>query len=217
MDITIRNLGEVQEKGGNSEEPLQKIINLAENKKGFVYENQNTLFFIFAPSRTKTFQNESTAFELAQTAKEILSNYNKIAKYKLDFGISLEVGSIVERTENGFMEFMSLGILMSNLKKIASASQEEVLLGERIRGKLTNVRTEKYDNGRIVFYKIKDIKYYDEGHSRYIKSFLVKARENKENVGIANVSKKTDKDLDNTDSDKDDKNKDPKSLIKGFY
>ena len=50
---------------------------------------------------------------------------------------------------------------------------------------------------------MKDIKYHDEAHSRFIKSFLKRSERNE-------IEKKTS--LDN--SNKDD---DPKSLIKGFY
>lgn len=211
VNITIKNLGEVQEKKGNSEEPLQKIINLAENKKAFVYENQNHLSFILAPSKTKTFKNENSALEIAQDAKEILANYNRIAKYKLNFGISMEYGSIVERTENGIMEFMTLGTLMTNARKIASISQGEILLGENIKNKLTNVRTEKYENDKITAYKMRDIKYYDEGHSRYIKSFLNK-KTGEDTKNLNNLQNK------NTNNNtKTETSNDPKSLIKGFY
>ncbi len=212
VNITIKNLAEVQDKKGNPEEPLQKIVNLAENKKAFIYENQNTVAIILAPSKTRTFRNEESALEIAQSAKEVLAAHNRITKHRLDFGIAIEDGSIVERTENNVMEFMSLGILMANSKKIASASHGEVLLGERIKEKLTNVRTEKEDNGRIVFYKIKDIKYYDEGHSRYIKNFLSKAGENQKSKNQQQVNNKDSK-KENASSEA----KDPKSLIRGFY
>jgi hypothetical protein len=218
VNVTIKNLAEVQANKGNPEEPLQKIINLAENKKAFVYENQNNLIFIITPSKTRTFKNEPTALEIAQDAKEILSSHNRITKHRLDFGISIEYGSIVEKTENGIMEFMGLGTLVSNAKKIASASQGEVLLGEKIKDKLTNVRTEKQDNGRVIFYKIKDIKYYDSGHSRYMDNFLAKARENKGVAGVNtdnfNINKDTNTNSNNNSSDP---TTDPKSLIKGFY
>ncbi len=215
VNISARNLAELQAKKANTEEPLQKIVNLAESRKAFVYENQNNLTFILAPSKTRTFKNETTALEIAQDAKEILSGYNRIAKHKIDFGISIEYGSIVEKTENGIMQFMTLGTLMNNTKKISSASEGEVLLGENIKNKLTNVRTEKQDNGKVIFYKIKDIKYYDEGHSRYMQSFLNKKTEGKSEGTKYNTLPTQDK-TQKTNQDTE-KNPDPKSLIKGFY
>jgi hypothetical protein len=186
QDVSIVNLNikNNKESKGNTEEPLQKIINLAENKKAFVYENQDNIFFILTPSKTRTLQNEKIALEIAQEAKEIISSYNKTAKYKINFGISLEYGSIVEKIENGILDFMSLGTLMTNAKRISSVSQEEVLLGEKIKDKLTSVRTEKQDNGKVVSYKIKEIKYHDEEHSRFIKNFLKKAEERKEDFKV---------------------------------
>jgi hypothetical protein len=214
VNVVVKNLGEVQANKGNVEEPLQKIINIAENKKAFVYENQNNLFFIITPTKTRTFQNESIALEIAQDAKEILSSYNRIAKHKLDFGISIEYGSIVEKTEQGVMEFMSLGTLMGNSKKIASASQGEILLGESIRSKLTNVRTEKQENSRVVCYKIKDIKYHDEEHSRFIKSFLKRSEEKRGSTGSPSTSSPSNTP---TNTNSSTTSTDPKSLIKGFY
>jgi len=180
VNIKIKNLKEVQTKKGNEEETLQKIINMAENKKAFVYENQDNLFFILTPSKTKTFKNEIIALEIAQKAKEILSGHNRLFKHKIDFGISIEYGYIVEKTEEGVLKFMNLGNLMINAKKISSSSQGEVLMGEKIKEKLTNVRTEKHDDGRIVSYKVKEIKYHDEEHLRFIKSFLKRSEEKKD-------------------------------------
>jgi len=215
VNVVVKNLGEVQANKGNVEEPLQRIINIAENKKAFVYENQNNLFFIITPSKTRTFKNEPIALEIAQDAKEILSSYNRIAKHRLDFGISIEYGSIVEKIEQGVMEFMSLGTLMSNSKKIASASQGEILLGESIRSKLTNVRTEKQENSRgVVCYKIKDIKYHDEEHSRFIKSFLKRAEEKKGSTESPSTSSPSNT---HTNTNPGTTSTDPKSLIKGFY
>lgn len=216
VNVMTKNLAEVQANKGNAEEPLQKIINIAENKKAFVYENQNNLFFIITPSKTRTFKNESIALEIAQDAKEILSSYNRIAKHKLDFGISIEYGSIVEKTEQGAMEFMSLGNLMGNSKKMASASQGEILLGESIRNKLTNVRTEKQENSRgVICYKIRDIKYHDEEHSRFIKSFL-KKNEGDFRKADTNQTANPNTNKSNTNNSSA-TSTDPKSLIKGFY
>ncbi len=214
-NISVRNLAELQAKKSNTEEPLQKIVNLAENKKAFVYENQNNLTFILAPSKTRSLKNETAALEIAQDAKEILSNYNRIAKYKMDFGISIEFGSIVEKTENGVMQFMSLGTLMGNAKKISAASQGEVLLGENIKNKLTNVRTEKQENGKITYYKIKDMKYHDEGHSRYMQNFMNKKIGESSEGTKYNTLPPQDKNQKINQSTE--KSPDPKSLIKGFY
>ena len=177
--IKIKNLEGIQSTKGNAEETLQKIVNFAEDKKAFIYENQDNLFFILTPLKTRTFQNEANALNIAQKAKEILIEHNKLFKQKISFGISMENGEIVEKLEGGILEFMSMGTFMTNAKRIASTAQEDILLGEKIRGKLTNVRTEKINSDRVSAYKIKEIKYHDEEHSRFIKSFLQRTKEDK--------------------------------------
>ena len=210
-NVKIKNLGELRGKKTNVEEPLQKIINIAENKRAFVYENQDNLFFILTPSKTKSAANENAALEIAQNAKEILSTYNRVAKNKVDFGIGIESGMIVEKVEGGILEFMSLGNLMTTIKRISSNSQGEVFLGEQIRKKLTNVRTEKQDGAKGSFHKMKDIKYHDSGHSEYMNSFINKAKER-----TPSTSSNT-KEFKQAESDDDSIDVDAKSLIKGFY
>jgi hypothetical protein len=202
--LHIKNLGEIQSKKGNAEETLQKIVNFAEDKKAFVYENQDSIFFILTPLKTRKFKNETTALEIAQGAKEILSEHNRLFKQKIFFGISLNYGTIVGKIEKGELIFMGIENLITFSKRIASVADEKILISEKMRGKLTSIRTEKDESiEKFPAYKMKDIKYHDEAHSRFIKSFLKRSERNE-------IEKKTS--LDN--SNKDD---DPKSLIKGFY
>ena len=170
--ISVKNLREIQSRKGNAEETLQKVVNFAEDKKAFIYENQESLFFILTPAKTRTFKNESIALEIAQKSKEMLLEHNRLFKQKISFGISLNCGMIIEKIENGVLEFMSIENLITNAKRIASIAKEDMLISEKMRNKLPGVRTEKEDNEKIAAYKIKEIKYHDEAHSRFIKSFL---------------------------------------------
>jgi hypothetical protein len=206
--LNIKNLGEIQSQKGNAEETLQRIVNLAEDKKAFVYENQENIFFILTPLRTRTFKNEMAALDIAQKAKEILLDHNRLFKQKISFGISLNYGEIIEKVENGELDFMSMENLIITAKRISGIAKEDILISEKMRGKLTSVRTERDESSeKVAVYKMKDIKYHDEAHSRFIKSFLnrteagKKESEKKETVKLA----------------ADSQNKDSKSLIKGFY
>ncbi len=172
VDIKIKNLKEIQTQKGNAEETLQKIISLAESKKAFIYESQDNLFFIISPSKTKTFKNENIALEIAQDAVKILSSHNKVFKQKINFGISIEYGAIVEKTEEGILKFMGLENFMVNARRIASVSEGEILISEKMRSRLTNVRTEKKGTNQVNAYGIKAIKYHDEAHLKFIKSFV---------------------------------------------
>ncbi|GAI79882.1 unnamed protein product, partial [marine sediment metagenome] len=111
--LKIKNLKEVQSKKSKAEETLQKIVNIAEENKAVTYENQDNLFFILAPIKTRTFKNEKTAVEIAQKIKEILTEHNNLFKQKIEFGISLNYGTIIAKQEKNSLKFMSMGTLIT--------------------------------------------------------------------------------------------------------
>jgi hypothetical protein len=158
---------------GSPAESIGKITNIAEENKGVTYENQDYLLFIFAPTKTRTFKNEKTALEIAESINKILTEHNKTFNQKVDFGISLNYGTIVAKIENDIFKFMSMGTLITGAKKIASLAKEEVLLGEKMNDLLRlNIRTEKsVRNGTPVF-TIKEIKRENREASKFIDSFL---------------------------------------------
>jgi hypothetical protein len=172
--IKIKNLQEIQSKKSNAEETLQKIVSLAESNKAAVYENQNNLFFILAPVRTRTFKNEKTALNLSQDIQKTLVNHNKLAKQKIEFGISLNYGTIVAKQEKESLKFMSMGTLITTAKKVSSLSEGEILLSENIKDKLrSEVKTEKQKKGNINVYTIKEIKHNGE-NKKFLRDFLNK-------------------------------------------
>jgi len=170
--LKIKNLKEIESTKSNAEEKLQEIVDSAEEKKVATYENQGNIFFILAPIKTKTFKNETAAIEIAQKTKEILTEHNKLAKQKIDFGISLNYGTIVAKQETDSLKFMSMGTLITAARRIATLSHDEILIGEKFKSKLeSNIKTEKHTKDNIDFYTIKEIK--DKGeHKAFIKNFL---------------------------------------------
>lgn len=181
--LRIKNLKEVEIKKSNAKEVLQKIVDMAESQKAATYENQNDLFFIIAPIKTKTFKNEKTALDISQKAKQILEEYNKLAKQKIDFGISLNHGSIIAKLDKEkditLMRFMSIGTLITTARKIASLADKDIFLSEKINDKLaTSVRTNKEKKGNINVYLIKEVK-KTEDHSKFLSSFLDRLEKDK--------------------------------------
>ena len=170
--LNIKNLKEIQAKKGNTEETLQKIVDFAEENKAVTYESHNTLFFILAPTRTRTFKNEEKALEIAHKIKEILTNSNKMFKQRINFGISLNYGAIVAKQDQDSFKFMSLGILMNATKKISSLADEDILLSEKMNDMLgSHVRTTKQEKSGINVYSIKEIRNVEE-HKEFIRNFL---------------------------------------------
>ncbi len=170
--LKIKNLKEVQSKKSNAEEALQKIVDIAEENKAVIYENQENLFFILAPIRTRTFKNEKTAVEIAQKIQKALTEQNKLFKQKIEFGISLNYGTIIAKQDKDILKFMSMGTLITTAKKIASISKGEIFLSEKINDKLrADVKTEKHQKGKIAVYTITEMKHGEE-NKKFIRSFL---------------------------------------------
>jgi hypothetical protein len=170
--LKLKNFREIQSGKGNVRETLQKIITYAQEKKAYMYENQDSIFFILAPVKTKTFDNEKTVLDISQKIKTELKEHNNMFKQKIDFGISVSSGTIVAKIEGSVLKFMSMGTLITTAKKIASFSDDDVFLSEKIREKLAaTVRAEKHEQSGTVYYSIKEIKDRDE-HKNFINNFL---------------------------------------------
>ncbi|MBU2562462.1 MAG: DUF3244 domain-containing protein [Nanoarchaeota archaeon] len=170
--LKIKNLKEIESTKGNAEESLQKIVNFAEEQKAATYETQGDLFFILAPIKTKTFKNEKSAIEISQKIREIITNHNRLFKQKINYGVSLNYGTIIAKQEKEVLKFMSMGTLMANSKKAASISKEDTVITEKMKEKLgSDIRTEKHEEGKTVYYTIKEIKNLED-HQKFISGFI---------------------------------------------
>ena len=170
--LNIKNLKDIQSKKGNIEETLQKIVDVAEENKAVTYESRNTLFFILTPTKTRTFKNEKIVLEIANKIKEILIHHNKMFKQKINFGISLNYGTIVGKQDKDSFKFMSLGTLINVAKKISSLANEEILLSEKMNDELgSHVKTTKQEKSGTEVYSIKEVRNVEE-HKKFIRNFL---------------------------------------------
>ena len=180
--LHIKNLGEIQKEKGNAKEAIQKIVNLAEENKAVTYESHSTLFFILAPTKTRTFKNEKMALEIANKIKDELINHNKMAKQKISFGISLNYGAIVAKQDENSFKFMSFGTLLNTSKKIASSAKEEILLSEKVNDLFgSSIKTKKSKKNKINAYSVEEIRNVEE-HKKFIRNFLnrIEGKNNKE-------------------------------------
>ncbi|MEX0920646.1 MAG: hypothetical protein WDZ62_00050 [Candidatus Pacearchaeota archaeon] len=172
INVHIKNLKEIQSKKNNAGETIQNLVEIAEGKKAYVYENYSNLFFILAPIKTKTYKNEKSVLDISKKFIEILEKHNKLFKQKIDYGLSLTHGTIIAKEEGSYLKFMSLGKLMSTSKKIASISEGKILLDEFMNEKLrSHLKTEKHEKNKINFYSIKEMKNPKE-HEKFIRGFL---------------------------------------------
>ncbi|MFC1666118.1 hypothetical protein ACFLZF_00170 [Nanoarchaeota archaeon] len=175
--LKIKNFEEIDV--SKVKDTMQKIIDLSEKEKTLVYEDQENIFFLFSPLKTKTFRNEKSALELAQKITRILKNHNKLFKQKIEFGISTNYGTIIAKLENSILKFISFEKIISSSKKIASHSQEEILLDEKIKTKLaSSVKAEKKDIGNLIAYSIKEVK-KTEDNKKFLEGFIQRMKEEK--------------------------------------
>ncbi len=171
--IKMKNLGELKSGKGSAAETIQKAMDLVGENKGVYYENQDYLFFIFAPVKTRTFKNEKTALEIAEKIQNTLEAHNKTFNQKLEFGISLDCGTIVAKIENGIFKFMAMGTLMTSAKRIASLSRGEVLLGEKMNELLRlSIRTDRHVREGTSVFSVKEIRKENEEARKFIDRFM---------------------------------------------
>ena len=179
--LRIKSLKEVESREGNAKETLQKVVDMAEERKAVTYEDHNTVIFLLAPTITKNSENETRALEIAQKTREIILNHNKLFKQKISFGISLDKGRIVGKKDGTSFKFTGMNSFMPTIKKISSLADNEILLGERINDRLrTHIKSTKETKSGVNVYSIKEIKNVEQ-NSKFIKSFTERfSKEQKE-------------------------------------
>ena len=186
--ISIKNYEEVKSGAGNVKETFNKITSLVEGEKGFIYNNKDHVFFIFAPALTKTFKNEITGVKISDKILKILKEHNKKFKQRIEFGLSLNYGTIVTKQEAESLKFMSMGTSMTETKKLANSAKEQIYISKKIKERLgKDVKTEVKELGTITGYIIKEIVEKVE-HSSFLKGFV--ERQKKEEIERRNKEEK---------------------------
>ncbi len=180
--LHVKNLREIQKTKGDAEKILQRIIDFAEDNKAMTYENQDYLFFVFAPIKTKTFKNETTALRITQGIKNSLTEQNKLFKQRINFGISINNGQIIIKKEGESAKFMSLGKFIGNSKRLASFGEEIIFSKEVAEALKTEIKAERVNNNESDAYYIKEIKKYSTPENKKFVDDLVR-KWNKENKG----------------------------------
>ena len=171
--LSIKNFSDVENGQGGVKETMQKITQVVENRKGIIYENKENIFFFLPPVRTKTFKNELPMIELSKEIKQLIDTHNKKFKQKINYGISLNFGTIVTKQEPEKFKFMSMGTLMTVTKKIANKSNKEILMNDKFKERLgREVRYEKTQMADLNVYKFDKIVKETNDNSKFITGFL---------------------------------------------
>jgi hypothetical protein len=172
--VNIKNFGDVRQGKGGVNETMNRLRDIVDDSKAAIYENGSYLFFIFAPAKTKAFNNELTAIETAEKMQRVLQDHNRLLKQKIEFGISVNFGSMVAKQGLNSLKFMSLGSFISTAKKLAYLSKGEIFLSNEIKNRTaSDIKTEKHSEQGLEFYTLVEIRNREKSQ-KFIREFMSK-------------------------------------------
>lgn len=169
--LKIKNMKDLNRVG--IEDTMKKISSAAESRKAMIYENQENIFFIFSALKTKTFKNEKNAIELSEEIVNILRHHNRLFRHKIGYGVSVNFGELVAKVNHvGELEFMAMGNLIANSKKLSEYFSGDVLLSKEFKDKAGGmIKTQEKEIDGKKIYRIIEIRDRDQ-HKKFLANFL---------------------------------------------
>jgi len=162
-----------------SKQSLERAIEPTYEKRGAVYEQGDYIFIIFSPLMTKTLKNEVLAARAAQKIQTVLEEHNKKFKDKIEFGLSVNSGDIINKVENKKLKFTALGKLITSAKRLAELSDKQILVTKEAyeRG-ISEIKAEKkrINNGDV--YELRSV-IDSEKNQKFLKGFLNRMEKDK--------------------------------------
>jgi len=142
----------------SSKENLNKILDNVHESGAVTYKTKDGVMILFSPLITKSFKNHIPAVKTALVLEKKLTEYNKKYHDKIDFGLSVHTGDIVNSIQEGKLRFTSLGNTTNIARKIADISKGEVLLSQDIHQKtLPSIKAEKQSKHGLDIFKVNRI------------------------------------------------------------
>jgi len=161
--------------GENEKKSLEGAMEAVYSKRGAVYEQGDYIFAIFSPLMTKTETNEVVAAIAGQQIVEVLNEHNRKFREKIDFGISINSGQIINKMEQGKLKFTAMGNFVVAAKRMAESANKQVLLSKESFQKAGSVvKAEKLSDGMV--YDLRRV-VDSEKNNKFIQGFL--ERQNK--------------------------------------
>jgi len=163
----------IKNKIGNQEkQSLERAIEHVYSKRGAVYEQGDFIFVVLSPLMTRTTKNEVEAAKVAQKIIVVLKEHNKKFKNKIDFGIGIHTGEIINKVENKKLKFTALGNFIVVAKRLAEASNKQILVTKQAyeRG-IAEIKAEKKSVAGGEVYEVRQI-IDKEKNKKFINGFL---------------------------------------------
>lgn len=172
INLNLKNYKELNSSEGGVKETLGKINRIVEEEKGLIYQSTENLFFIFAPERTRTFKNIEKSITISQEIIKILEHHNKLFKQKIEYGISMDSGDIILKSEENVVKFTAITSLITNLKRMSHLSNKQIYLSSSVRNDLgSKIKVEKVKNDKIHAYSLNAVVSKPD-HSKFITGFM---------------------------------------------
>ncbi|MFH1358976.1 MAG: hypothetical protein ABIH37_03755 [archaeon] len=111
---------------------LEKAIEHAYQRKGAVYEQGDYIFIMFSPLMTHNNKNEVEAVKAAEKISDVLKEHNKRFRDKIDFGIGINNGEIINKIEDKKLKFTALGNFIVVAKRLAESSDKQLLITRNV-------------------------------------------------------------------------------------
>lgn len=167
----------------NSKKSLEKAIENVYEKKGAVYEQGDFIFIIFSPLITKSYKNEVDSAKAAEKIVLVLNEHNKKFSEKIDFGIGISSGEIINKIEDKKLKFTALGNFIIIAKRLAEASDKQILATKESYEKgISEFKAEKKKIAGGEVYEIKQV-LDNEKNQKFIQDFLKRmGKDDKRNI-----------------------------------
>jgi hypothetical protein len=156
--------------GDFSKKSLESAVGAVYNKKGAVYEHGDFVFVVFSQLTTKNDKDEVEAARVANHMKMVLNQHNEKFKEKIDFGIGINNGEVINKMEHGKLKFTAMGNFIVVAKRLAESSNKQVLMTrESYQRGAGSIKADKIGEGKI--FEVKDI-IDTEGNKKFLKGFM---------------------------------------------
>ena len=151
---------------------LEKAIEPVYSKRGAVYEQGDFIYAVFSPLMTRTTKNEILAAKCSEKIMATLKEHNKKFNDKIEFGIAINSGEIINKIENKKLKFTALGNLIPAGKRLADASNMNILVSKQAYEKgISEIKAEKIKINNADVYELRSIVDHEK-NEKFVKSFL---------------------------------------------
>ena len=161
---------------GIVKDSLRKALEYGYKLKGVSHQAGDYIILIFTPMLTKSKDNEERAIKAAIDIDNFLREHNrKFRRDVVNYGIGINSGQIINKLEGSVLQFASISKTISQAKKIAEISNQEVLLSKEAHEKTSaNIKVEKFASGAMDLYTVKRV-IDTEKSQKFISEFLRRA------------------------------------------